>query len=90
MPDASGTFSGTFDSEVVADLISQDVNLVPVDIDTYDKPNAAADLVPGQHIYLSLSDRRWSLEVDHVEPLGGNVVRVWCHLPVEFTTASSS
>jgi hypothetical protein len=81
LPDASGTFTGTFDSGAVADLFDAPV-LVPVEIDTYDEPNSAADLMPGQHVYLDLGDGRWAFEVDHVEPLGGNRVRVWCYRPV--------
>lgn len=88
LPEASGTFTGTFDSGADAGLLGLVPDLVPVEIDTHDEPNAAAALLPGQHLFLGLGDGRWSFEVDHVEPLGGNRVRVWCLRPVTIRLSS--
>lgn len=86
LPEASGTFTGTFDSGTgLFDLVP---DLVPVEIDTGDRPNAAAALLPGQHLVLDLGAEPWSLEVDHVEPLDGNRVRVWCLRPVTIPSSS--
>jgi hypothetical protein len=84
LPDASGTFTGTFSTDAdLAGLFGPVPDLIPVEIDTYDQPNSAADLVPGQYLNISAGAEGWSMRVDHVEPLSGNVVRVWCHLPVQ-------
>jgi hypothetical protein len=75
--EASGTFYGTYDSEVAAGLLAGVPELVPVEIDTYDKPNPAADAPPGAVLTATIGGKRWSFPVDHAEQLDGNRVRLW-------------
>ena len=75
--EASGTFSGTYDPDVLAGFLDAVPDLVPVEIDTHDRPNPAADAPPGAVLTATIGGKRWTFPVDHAEPLGGNRVRVW-------------
>lgn len=81
LPEASGTFTGIFDTDAVADLLGPVPDLLPIEIDTYDKPNTARLCQPGETLTVTAGDEQWAFPVDHVEPLDGNRVRVWVRRP---------
>lgn len=81
LPDASGEFTGTFDLGTPPAEMFTDDQLFPVEVDTYDEPNGAADLLPGQSLVITVNDEVYTFPVDHTELLGGNRVRVWCRRP---------
>lgn len=82
LPDASGTFSGTFDSAVMEQYWPQP-DLLPVEVDTYDKPNLLATAPAGSVLTIDMGGRKWRMTVDHTEHLGGNRWRAWCERPAE-------
>ncbi len=74
--DASGTFTGTFSSDVdVTALLGPVPDLMPIEIDTGDQPNPAAGFLTA--LTVRIGDNERVLPVDHVDLLGGNRVRVW-------------
>lgn len=81
LPDASGTFTGTFDpAEVDLDALLGPVpDLMPITVDTGDQPNPAA--IPMTMFKIKIGDGEWELPVDHVDLLGGNRVTVWVRRP---------
>lgn len=81
LPEASGTFTGTFDPEQVdLDALPGPVpDLLPIEIDTGDEPNPAA--MPVTTFTVRAGDDAWTLPADHVDLLGGNRVRVWVRRP---------
>lgn len=64
LPGAPGSFAG----------------LVPVEIDTYDNPNPAADMdiTAGAELVMTVGGRTYRFPVDHAEHAGGNRWRFWC------------
>jgi len=81
LPDASGTFTGTFDpAEVDLDALTVPVpDLMPITVDTGDQPNPAATFMTTFKI--KIGDDEWELPVDHVDLLGSNRVTVWVRRP---------
>jgi hypothetical protein len=80
LPDASGTFTGTYSSDVgVSALLGPVPDLMPIEVDTGDQPNPAA--FPMTTFTVRVGDREWVLPVDHVDLLGSNRVRVWVRRP---------
>jgi hypothetical protein len=86
LPDVSGTFTGTYSSDVdLTALLGPVPDLMPIEIDTGDLPNPAAvpELIDGlswgavPDLTVRIGERTWTLPVDHVDQLGGNRVRVW-------------
>jgi hypothetical protein len=79
LPEASGTFTGTFDpAEVDLDALLGPVpDLMPVEIDTFDRPNPLGQYREGEMLRITSGDRQWAFPIDHAEPLGDNRVRVW-------------
>lgn len=81
LPDASGTFTGTYSSDVdVTALLGPVPDLMPIEVDTGDQPNPAA--LPATTFKIKVGDDEWELPVDHVDLLGRNRVRVWVRRPV--------
>ena len=82
LPEASGTFAGTFGPDVdISGLLGAVPDLMPVEIDTYDQPNGAATALPGSKLMITIGERQWDLPIDHVEPMEGNRVKVWVRRP---------
>jgi hypothetical protein len=80
LPEASGTFTGTYSSDAdVSALLGPVPDLMPVEIDTGDQPNPAATMMTA--LTIRDGERSWTLPVDHVDLLGGNRVRVWVRRP---------
>lgn len=80
LPDASGTFSGTFSTDTdMAAVLPDPPDLFPVEVDTGDEPNPAAAFISS--LTISTGDRQWTLPVDHADLLGGNRVRLWVRRP---------
>lgn len=76
LPDASGEFTGTFDSDLVRELF-EPPEFFAVEIDTRDQPNALAGAQAGFVITLDTWGSTITMTVDHVEVLDGNLVRAW-------------
>ena len=85
LPDASGTFSGTFDSAVMVQYWPQP-DLLPVEVDTGDRPNPLATALPGNTLAVSSGGRTWRFVIDYAEHLSGNRWRAWCERPEELTS----
>jgi hypothetical protein len=80
LPEASGTFTGTFGPDVdVTALLGPVPDLMPVEIDTGDEPNPAATFMT--ELKVTTGEQTWTLPVDHVDLLGGNRVRIWVRRP---------
>jgi hypothetical protein len=80
LPEISGTFTGTFSDDADLDELSGPVpDLMPIEIDTGDRPNPAA--LPMTGFTVRIGDDAWTMPVDHVDLLGGNRVRVWVRRP---------
>jgi hypothetical protein len=81
LPDASGTFTGTFDpAQVDLDALFGPVpDLMPITVDTGDEPNPAAGFLTV--LTFKIGDDEWTLPVDHVDLLGGNRATVWVRRP---------
>ena len=76
LPEASGTFEGTYDPGVVNGLFDVP-DLMPVEVDAGDEP-----LPPGIAFMTGLTirsgERSWTLPVDHVELFpGSNRAVIW-------------
>jgi hypothetical protein len=81
LPDASGTFTGTFDpgSPVIAAMLQDVPELLPIEIDTGNAPNPARVLTS---LGIRSGDQEWVLPVDHTDLIpGSNRVRVWVRRP---------
>ena len=82
LPEASGTFTGTYSPDVdVAALPGPVPDLMPVVIDTFDQPNPPGQYREGETLRITSGDRQWAFPIDHAEPLGDNRVRVWVRRP---------
>jgi hypothetical protein len=79
LPDASGTFTGTFDPDAAAELLGPVPDLLPIEIDTGGQPNPAAGFA--STLTIRSGGDEWNLPVDHVEQISGNQVRVWVRRP---------
>ena len=80
LPEASGTFTGTFDSAGYAAFASQVPELMAIDIDTGDQTNPAIAFLT--EFTIRYEDQEWVLPVDHVDlSPGSNKVRVWVRRP---------
>ena len=80
LPEASGTFAGTFSDDADLSELSGPVpDLMPIEIDTGDQPNPAA--IPMTTFKVKIGADEWELPVDHVDLLGSNRVRIWVRRP---------
>jgi hypothetical protein len=80
LPEASGTFTGTFSNDtVLAELLGSIPDVFPIEIDTGDRPNPVAAFLTT--LTIRAGDDEWTFPVDHVDLPGGNRVRVWVRRP---------
>jgi len=79
LPEASGTFTGTYDLELLDALSPDAPALLPFLIDTGDEPNPAATFI--SVLTVRSGEKTWEMPVHHVDLLGGNRVRVWVRRP---------
>lgn len=80
LPDASGTFTGTYSSDVdLTALFGSVPDLMPIEIDTGGQPNPAALLATT--LTVKIGDREWVLPIAYRDLLGGNRIRVWVERP---------
>jgi hypothetical protein len=80
LPEASGTFTGTFsDDTVITELLGSIPDVFPIEIDTGYRPNPLTAFLTT--IVIRAGDETWELPVDHVDLPGGNRVRVWVRRP---------
>ena len=79
--EASGTFTGTFSPDELTGLLDPEPRLVPIEIDTGDRPNPAALPMTTFVIKINGTGDRYELAVSHTELLGSNRVRVWVRWP---------
>lgn len=87
LPDASGSFSGTYDAAVAAPVLGPLPDLLPVEVDTGSRPNLMATAPAGSVLTFVIGDRTFRMTVHRVERLGGNRVRalVWRKSVAELT-----
>ncbi len=82
LPEASGTFTGTFSPDVdVTALLGPVPDLMPIEIGTFDQPNPLHQYREGEMLRITSGDRKWAFPIDHAEPLEDNRVRVWVRRP---------
>lgn len=76
LPEASGTFTGTFGPDVdVEALFGPALDLLPIEIDTGDQPNPAVGIATT--LTITFGDEEYELPIHHTERLEGNRVTVW-------------
>lgn len=81
LPSADGTFTGYYDltDDETEKLFGPPPPLIPVELDTCDQPNPAADLPDGAILSFTIAERRWQFTVHHSVHLAGNRWELWCY-----------